>query len=77
MSGANIFFIVVGGIAILIGLVMLATSLKGREGDQRKHTALLMAGMMVLAFGLILAGFAIAYATTDPYDFTTSNAGAN
>jgi len=69
MSGANILFIVVGGIAILIGLVMLATSLRNRDGDQRKHTALLMVGMMVLAFGLILAGFAIAYATTDPYDF--------
>ena len=69
MSRANILFIVGGGIAILIGLVMLATSLKNRGGDQRKHTALLISGMMVFAFGLILAGFAIAYATTDPYDF--------
>ena len=76
MSGANLLFIIVGAFAILIGLAMLAISLRGRHGDQRKHTALLIAGMMVLAFGLILAGFAIAYATTVPYDFTSSNAGA-
>lgn len=69
MSGANILFIVVGSIAFLTGLAMLTAALKNRHGDQRKHTALLISGMMVLAFGLVLAGFAIAYATTEPYDF--------
>ena len=77
MSSANILFVVVGAIAALIGLAMLIAALRGRPGESRKSTAQLIAGMMTLAFGLILAGFAIAYATTDPYDFNSSNAGAN
>lgn len=77
MSGANILFLVVGIIAALAGLVMLIAALRGRVGESRKSTGLLIAGMMALAFGLVLGGFAIAYATTEPYDFNTSNAGAN
>jgi uncharacterized membrane protein HdeD (DUF308 family) len=77
MSGANILFVVVGSIAALAGLLMLIAALRGRPGESKKSTGLLIAGMMTLAFGLILAGFAIAYATTDPYDFNTSASGAN
>lgn len=73
----NILFIIVGALAALVGLVMLIAALRGRPGTSRKSTGLLIAGMMALAFGLVLAGFAIAYATTEPYDFNTSNAGAN
>ncbi len=69
MSGANILFLVVGIIATLLGLGMLIAALRGRVGESRKSTALLIAGMMALAFGLVLGGFAIAYATTEPYDF--------
>ena len=69
MSGANILFVVVGVLAGLIGLGMLIAALRGRPGESKKSTGLMIAGMMVLAFGLILAGFAIAYATTEPYDF--------
>jgi hypothetical protein len=76
MSGANILFVVVGSIAALIGLGMLVAALRGRVGESRKSTGLLIAGMMILAFGLILGGFAIAYATTDPYDFNTPDSGA-
>jgi uncharacterized membrane protein HdeD (DUF308 family) len=65
----NMLFVIVGAIAVLIGLVMLIAALRGRVGESRKSTGLLIAGMMVLAFGLILGGFAIAYATTEPYDF--------
>jgi hypothetical protein len=69
VSGANILFVVVGVIATLIGLGMLIAALRGRPGESKKSTGLMIAGMMVLAFGLILGGFAIAYATTEPYDF--------
>lgn len=65
----NILFVIVGAIAVVIGLGMLIAALRGRVGESRKSTGLLIAGMMVLAFGLILGGFAIAYATTEPYDF--------
>ena len=70
----NLLFVIVGAIAILAGLAMLVTALRGRVGESRKSTGLLIAGMMVLAFGLILGGFAIAYATTEPYDFNTAEA---
>ena len=69
----NILFIIVGAIAVLIGAGMLIAALRGRVGESRKSTAQLIAGMMVLAFGLVLGGFAIAYATTEPYDFNTVN----
>ena len=74
MSGANIGFLVVGSIAALIGLVMLVAALRGRVGESRKSTGLLIAGMMALAFGLVMSGFAIAYATTKPYDFSNEAA---
>lgn len=70
MSGANLAFVIVGALAALIGGLMLVAALRGRVGQSRKSTALLIAGMMVLAFGLVLAGFAFAWATTEPYDFT-------
>ncbi|MFC7535940.1 hypothetical protein ACFQPG_01000 [Sphingomonas sp. GCM10030256] len=77
MSGATLAFLVVGILAALVGAGMLVAALRGRPGESRKSTGLLIAGMMVLAFGLVLAGFAIAWTTTEPYDFSTSNAGAN
>ena len=76
MSGANILFVIVGGLAILIGGGMLIAALRGRVGTSRKSTAQLIAGMMILAFGLVLVGFAFAWATTEPYDFNTSTPGA-
>ncbi|GAA4032756.1 hypothetical protein GCM10022281_10540 [Sphingomonas rosea] len=63
----NMLFVIVGGLAALIGLLLLVTALRGRVGESRKSTAQLIGGMMILAFGLVLAGFAIAYATTKPY----------
>ena len=70
MTSANILFIIVGAIATLAGLLMLFAALRrGRVGESRRSTGLLIAGMMALAFGLILGGFAIAYVTTDPYEF--------
>lgn len=63
----NIFFVVLGGLSALLGLLTLVAALRGRVGESRKSTAQLIAGMMLLAFGLVLGGFAIAYATTKPY----------
>ena len=81
MSGANIAFLIVGILFTLVGLGMLIGALRSGKHDgsvgraERRSTALLIAGMMVLAFGLVLSGFAIAYATTKPYaDFVPSDA---
>lgn len=72
MSAANILFLGVGIVAGLAGLGMLIAALRGDPGVGKRSTGLLIAGMMTLAFGLILGGFAIAFATTKPYDFNTS-----
>lgn len=74
MTTANIFFLVVGVIVALVGLVMLIGALRSGKHDgsidraERRSTALLIAGMMLMAFGLVLGGFAIGYATTKPLD---------
>lgn len=72
----NNFFLVLGGLSALLGLLTLIAGLRGRVGESRKSTAQLIAGMMLLAFGLVLGGFAIAYATTEPYPEFANQAGA-
>ena len=79
MTSSTVLFLVVGIVFTLVGLVMLLAALRGAKSHdgtasraERQSTALLIAGMMVLAFGLVMTGFAIAYATTKPYDFNTA-----
>lgn len=62
MSAANILFVGVGAVSLLIGIGAMAFAL-GQGRDQPKGVAMLIAGMMATAFGLLMAGFAIAYAT--------------
>jgi hypothetical protein len=57
----NILFVAIGAVSLLLGLaVMVAALRQGRESP--KGVAMLIAGMMATAFGLLMAGFAIAYA---------------
>ncbi|RST29996.1 hypothetical protein HMF7854_03500 [Sphingomonas ginkgonis] len=72
MSGANILFVVFGALMLLGGLAALGLGIAARKTDEKRGEALLIAGTMAAAFGLILAGFAIAYATTKPYDFNST-----
>jgi hypothetical protein len=64
----NILFVILGSVSLLLGLGMLALALRNPQRDQPKGVAMLIAGMMVTAFGLLMAGFAIAYATSEPLD---------
>lgn len=74
MTAANILFVVLGALSALSGAALLAAALRGAPGTSKRSTAQLISGMMALAFGLVLAGFAIAYATTEPYDFSEGTA---
>ena len=69
MSG----FVLIGAIALLAGLTLLVTGIRKHREQHPKHVAMLIGGMMMTAFGLILAGFAIAYQNAAPLDL---NAGA-
>ena len=66
-------FIVLGAIAAVVGLAVLVGGLKSPVG-QPKRTAMLIGGTMATAFGVIIAGFAIAYESAPPLDL---NAGGN
>ena len=69
MSGANLANLGVGLAALVGGLVMLAVTLKRHKRDHRANdprgVAMLIAGMMVTAFGLFITAFAIAFATAE------------
>ena len=75
MTPANILFIFAGGWALLFGLVTLLRPswvrrlLHIRASEPAKY-AMLIAGMMLAAFGILLGGFAVGYATTKPLDMS-------
>ena len=58
----------IGLSAFLGGLVMLFVALKRHKRDQPKGVAMLIAGMMVTAFGLFITAFAIAFAFGEPVE---------
>ena len=69
MSG----FVVIGAVALIAGLSLLVTGIRKHKAQHPRHVAMLIGGMMLTAFGLVLAGFAIAYENASPLDL---NAGA-
>ena len=62
MSGMNLINIGVGLAALVGGLVMLVVTLKRHKREHPKGVAMLIAGMMVTAFGMFITAFAIASA---------------
>jgi hypothetical protein len=53
-----IIFMILGPVALLIGLMMMIVALRGGVGTSPRATAMLIAGMMATAFGLLLSAFA-------------------
>jgi Ca2+/H+ antiporter len=66
-------FVLFGAAALVGGLALLVTGIRKHKAQHPRHVAMLIGGMMLTAFGLILAGFAIAYQNAAPLDL---NAGA-
>ena len=60
--------IAIGVLALIVGGTMLVASIRRHQAREPKHVAMLIAGMMITAFGLLLGGFAIAYTTAGPLD---------
>jgi hypothetical protein len=67
-------FVILGSIAVVIGLALLVTAIRGGVGTQPKSTAMLIGGMMLTAFGLVIAGFALAYQSAAPLDLNSAGA---
>src|SRR5437868_4191438 len=67
-------FIVLGVVALIAGVTLLVTGIRKHEAQHPGHVAMLIGGMMLTAFGLVLAGFAIAYERTAPLDLNSGTA---
>ena len=61
-------FIPLGIVILLGGLAILVTGIRRHKEQHPKHVAMLIGGMMMTAFGLIIAGFAIAYERAAPLE---------
>lgn len=57
MSAATLFMII-GPVAMLAGVTMMVLAIRGGVGENPKSTAMLIAGMMGCAFGMLLTAFA-------------------
>ena len=68
MSGIDLLNLGIGLTALIGGLAMLGYTLKRHKRDQPKGVAMLIAGMMVTAFGLFITAFAIAFAFGEPIE---------
>jgi len=67
-------FVALGAVALVVGLSLLVTGIRKHQAQQPKHVAMLIGGMMLTAFGLVIAGFAIAYQNAAPLDLNTGGA---
>jgi uncharacterized membrane protein len=65
----NLGFVILGALAALVGIGLLVAGIRGGAGENPRATAKLIGGMMLTAFGLVLAGFAIGYSTTAPLNY--------
>ena len=66
MSGIDLLNLGIGLAALIGGLAMLFVALRRHKRDHPKGVAMLIAGMMVTAFGLFITAFAIAFAFGGP-----------
>jgi drug/metabolite transporter (DMT)-like permease len=67
-------FIILGIIAAIAGIGLVVTAIRHQKEQRPRYAAMLIGGMMLTAFGLVFAGFAIAYQRTAPLDLNTGAA---
>jgi len=67
-------FVVLGALAVIVGLALLVVAIRHQGEHRPRYAAMLIGGMMMTAFGLVIAGFAIAYQRTAPLDLNTGAA---
>ena len=69
-----VVFVIVGAAVALAGLGLLVTAIRHQGERQPKYAAMLIGGMMMTAFGIVIAGFAIAYQRAAPLDLNSGAA---
>lgn len=61
-------FIIVGVIAALVGATLVVTGIRRGPDASPRNSVMLIGGMMLTAFGIVIAGFSIVYQNTAPLD---------
>ena len=61
-------FVVIGALIAILGLAVLISAIRHQSEQRPRYAAMLIGGMMATAFGVIIAGFAIAYQRAAPLD---------
>ncbi len=64
----NLAAVVFGALAAIIGIGLLVSGVRAHAGGSPQATVKLMAGMMLAAFGILIAGFSILYANAAPVE---------
>ena len=67
-------FVVIGLVAFFAGLILVVTAIRHHAERLPRHTAMLIGGMMLTAFGLVIAGFALVYGNTAPLALNSAQA---
>jgi drug/metabolite transporter (DMT)-like permease len=67
-------FILIGALALVVGLVLLVTAIRHQHEQQPLYAAMLIGGMMMTAFGIVIGGFALAYQRAAPLDLNSGAA---
>ena len=66
-------FVVLGSIVALVGIAAVVFAIRNRgDGNDPKANAMLIGGTMAAAFGMVIAGFAIAYQSAAPLDLNAA-----
>ena len=67
-------FVILGAVFAIVGVSLLLVAIRHQKEQRPRYAAMLIGGMMMTAFGLVIAGFAIAYQRTPPLDLNTGAA---
>lgn len=67
-------FVPLGAVFAIAGVSMLAVAIRHHHERQPKYSVMLIGGMMATAFGIVIAGFAIAYQRAAPLDLNADAA---
>jgi hypothetical protein len=67
-------FTILGIVAALVGVTFVVTGIRRGPDVAPRNMVMLIGGMMMTAFGIVIAGFAIVYSSTAPLDLNASAA---
>ncbi len=65
-------FVILGALCAAVGLALLFIAIRHQREQRPRYAAMLIGGMMLTAFGFVIAGFALAYQRAAPLDLSSA-----